>query len=216
KLLCKRVGSKPLAATSTVFAARSSVGDARSGRSPSEMQKPSASSSSWPGVRIVTATGLPSMRISSGSSAATRSRSRAPSGRRTTSTSTAEYGGASTRGMLRRAVERRDDVLVDGPVAVDRRADVPRRQPLGPTLERLGDLVRGVVLGDDLGVLDLRLAQHPADELIELGQRLVRALGELLLERTHLRFPLLPVEPGLHACVLRCTAAVQTPDRIAR
>ena len=42
---------------------------------PSPRRNPSASSSSWPGVRIVTASGSPSTRISSGSSTATSSRS---------------------------------------------------------------------------------------------------------------------------------------------
>ena len=56
------------------------VGRTRAARArPSESAKPSASSSSWPGVRIVTATGTPPMRISSGSSTATTS-SAAPSG----------------------------------------------------------------------------------------------------------------------------------------
>ena len=70
------------------------------GSRPSERQKPSASSSSCPGVRIVTATGRPPMRISSGSSTATWSRSLRPAGRRTTSTAAAEYGGASMDGNL--------------------------------------------------------------------------------------------------------------------
>ena len=51
---------------------------------------PSASSSSWPGVRIVTATGRPLIRISSGSSTATRSGSVVPTGSRRTSTAAAE------------------------------------------------------------------------------------------------------------------------------
>ena len=96
KLRWSRAGSKPGASTSTVFAARSSGSRADAGRSPSERQKPSASSSSCPGVRIVTATGRPPIRISSGSSTATRSLSVRPSGSRTTSTAAAEYGGAST------------------------------------------------------------------------------------------------------------------------
>src|SRR5205807_6386334 len=58
-------------------------------------QKPSASSSSFPGVRIVTATGSPLTRISSGSSTATRSRSDAPAGSRRTSSPAVAYGGAS-------------------------------------------------------------------------------------------------------------------------
>ena len=41
--------------------------------SPSPCRKPAASSSSWPGVRIVTASARPRTRISSGSSTATRS-----------------------------------------------------------------------------------------------------------------------------------------------
>src|SRR3954471_10022456 len=41
---------------------------------PSPRRKPRASSSSWPGVRIVTASAAPSTRISSGSSTATSSR----------------------------------------------------------------------------------------------------------------------------------------------
>ena len=54
-----------------------------------------ASSSSWPGVRIVTAMGRPSTRISSGSSTAISSGSVSPWGSRTTSTEDAEYGGTS-------------------------------------------------------------------------------------------------------------------------
>src|SRR3954471_12684896 len=60
-----------------MLAARSAVGPAARGSppiSPSPCRKPSASSSSWPGVRIVTASAAPSTRISSGSSTATSSR----------------------------------------------------------------------------------------------------------------------------------------------
>src|SRR3954447_10739954 len=94
---------------------------------PSDTQNPSASSSSWPGVRIVTATGAPPMRISSGSSTATASRSVAPAGRRTTSTDALEYGGASTAPRSLRLVERAaaaDDVVEHRAVAVDRGSDV--------------------------------------------------------------------------------------------
>src|SRR4051794_29956976 len=58
-----------------MFAARSAVGPASAGPSmrPSPYRKPSASSSSWPGVRMVTASASPSTRISSGSSTATSS-----------------------------------------------------------------------------------------------------------------------------------------------
>src|SRR5947209_8824154 len=61
-----------------MFAAKSDVGPALRAPSirPSPCRKPSASSSSWPGVRIVTASGSPSTRISSGSSIATSSRPR--------------------------------------------------------------------------------------------------------------------------------------------
>ena len=65
-----RSGSNPRASTSTVLAARSSGTRAETGSSPSVRQNPRASSSSWPGVRIVTATGSPPIRISSGSSTA--------------------------------------------------------------------------------------------------------------------------------------------------
>ena len=50
----------------------------RPGDSPSASAKPSASSSSCPGVRIVTATGSPPIRISSGSSTATTSSASPP------------------------------------------------------------------------------------------------------------------------------------------
>ena len=90
KLRCSSSGSNPGASTSTVFAARSSGSRASRGCSPSERQKPSASSSSCPGVRIVTATGRPAIRISSGSSTATRSGSVVPAGSRRTSTAAAE------------------------------------------------------------------------------------------------------------------------------
>src|SRR5205085_11355840 len=117
--------------------------------SPSERQKPSASSSSCPGVRIVTATGRPPMRISSGSSTATWSRSLRPPGKRTTSTAAAEYGGAPSMsvtlrfGLARqRDVRRgggavRHEVVEDRPVALDRRADVARRELVGAALVRL-------------------------------------------------------------------------------
>ena len=67
-----------------MFAARSAAGRAATGCSPSVTQKPSASSSSWPGVRIVTASARPFTLISSGSSAASRSVSTAPPGSRVT------------------------------------------------------------------------------------------------------------------------------------
>ena len=51
---------------------------------PPVRQNPSASSSSCPGVRIVTATAVPSTRISSGSSTASRSASVSPPGSRVT------------------------------------------------------------------------------------------------------------------------------------
>src|SRR5204863_444395 len=59
-----------------------------------------ASSSSCPGVRIVTATAAPLTRISSGSSTATESRSCRAAGNRRTSTRVAEYGGALIRRSL--------------------------------------------------------------------------------------------------------------------
>src|SRR5207253_7913418 len=129
------------------------------GLSPSERQKPSASSSSWPGVRIVTATGRPPIRISSGSSTATASRSLRPSGSRTTPTVEEEYGGAgsiatresvllrlrlSAPGRVRQLAGRAagDDVVEDRAEAVDRRGDVAGRQVVRPTFDRLGDLMR--------------------------------------------------------------------------
>ena len=72
---------------------------AATGSSPSVRQKPSASSSSCPGVRIVTATGSPPIRISSGSSTATTSVSRRPSGSRTASTSRVEYEGRAAHAV---------------------------------------------------------------------------------------------------------------------
>ena len=80
---------------STALAARSAGGAAAIGWNPSESRNPSASSSSWPGVRIVTATGSPPTRISSGSSTATSSGSSTPPGRR------------SDRDRLRRVRRRR-------------------------------------------------------------------------------------------------------------
>ncbi len=67
--------------TSTTFAARSSVGPTDTTSpgpaiSASPARNPAASSSSSPGVRIVTAIALPSTRISNGSSTATSSCSR--------------------------------------------------------------------------------------------------------------------------------------------
>ena len=64
-----------------MFAARSSGNRAATGLSPSDSANPSASSSSWPGVRIVTATGSPPIRISSGSSTATTSSASPPGSR---------------------------------------------------------------------------------------------------------------------------------------
>ena len=88
---------------------REIVGDPRApaGSSPSDTQNPSASSSSWPGVRIVTATGSPPMRISSGSSTATRSaRSACREPQRVDRR--VEYGGASA---TRRAYSGRAEAL---------------------------------------------------------------------------------------------------------
>ena len=79
ELLVKKLreaGSRSSApATSIVFCARSPGSVALRGpsMSPSPKRKPTARSSSWPGVRIVTASGSPSTRISSGSSTATAS-----------------------------------------------------------------------------------------------------------------------------------------------
>src|SRR5919199_3903742 len=91
--------SKPPASTSTVFAARSSGRRAVHAGMPSERQNPSASSSSWPGVLIVTATGPPPTRISSGSSTARRSTRVSPPGRRNVSAGAAAYGGTSSAGF---------------------------------------------------------------------------------------------------------------------
>ena len=76
-------------ATSTTLASSSAPGPAPTTSAapairPSPTRKPTASSSSWPGVRIVTASARPSTRISSGSSTATSSRTnsrRSPSTR---------------------------------------------------------------------------------------------------------------------------------------
>src|SRR3954452_13927969 len=107
---------------------------------------------------MVTATGWPPMRISSGSSTATWSRSCRPSGSRTTSTAAAEYGGASMGGNLLfgfagerdvavgcRAI--RDDVVEDGAIPVDRSADVAGREVVGAALVGLLDLPSGEELG---------------------------------------------------------------------
>src|SRR5437763_3566138 len=165
------------------------------------MQKPSASSSSFPGVRIVTATGVPPMRISSGSSTATRSCSRPPPGRRRTSTAAAEYGGASMTPMLRLFAglvldlarrAHRNDVLEDGPVAVERGRDVTRRDLVGPALDRPRELARSEELAHDLALVPLErnrivevvpgLLEHPRDERVELRQRLRRILAQPLFE----------------------------------
>ena len=60
------------------------------------------------------------------------------------------------------------------------------------------------------------LDEHASEELVELRQRLLRVLGKLLLDRAHLAFPLVPVQPRLHACVLRRTSEPQTRVTIAR
>ena len=82
------------ASTSTVFAARSSGTRAASGERPSVTQNPSASSSSCPGVRMVTATGSPPTRISSGSSTARISSPSTPPEAAVPATPVVEYGGA--------------------------------------------------------------------------------------------------------------------------
>ena len=70
----------------------------RPGAEPSVRQNPSASSSSCPGVRIVTATAVPSTRISSGSSTASRSASATPPGSRVTVARDVPWGTASMAG----------------------------------------------------------------------------------------------------------------------
>src|SRR3954470_5835107 len=179
---------------------------APAGCKPSEMQKPIASSSSCPGVRIVTAIGRPPMRSSSGSSTATRSRSLVPPGMRTTSTAAAEYGGASMTenllfyfaaecdvGVDRGAIG--DDVVVDGAIAVDRRRDVTGRDLIRSTLGCLRDLPRREGLGHDIPLLALpryraaevvsRLLEHAQDEAVELGERLGGVIAHVVLEPLH-------------------------------
>src|SRR4051812_7802411 len=152
---------------------------APAGCKPSDLQKPIPSSSSCPGVRIVTAIGRPPMRISSGSSTATRSCSLVPPGRRTTSTAAAEYGGASmTRNLLFYFAAERDvsvdcgaigdDVVVYRAVAVDRCCDVARRDLSSAALGCLRDLPRREVLGDDLPLLALA-----RDRIAEVVPRLL-------------------------------------------
>ena len=62
---------------------------------PSAWRKPAASSSSFPGVRIVTTSGLPSTRISSGSSTTMVSRSTRSPRRRTVTVLRASKSAAS-------------------------------------------------------------------------------------------------------------------------
>ena len=99
-----------------MLTARSSGTRAARGRSPSERAKPSASSSSWPGVRIVTATGVPPIRSSSGSSTATRSSHSSRPGRRSTRTAEVLYaGGASCfRVIVHATVAAKRAATVDG------------------------------------------------------------------------------------------------------
>src|SRR4051794_21569134 len=136
------------------------------------------------------------MRISSGSSTATASRSVAPAGRRTTSTDALEYGGASTAPRSLRLVERAaagDDVVEHRPVAVDRSGDVTRPDVALVLLDELRDLARSEELGDDLaliafphdgiGELVPGLLEHALEQPVELRQGLRRVLAELVLER---------------------------------
>ena len=71
---------------------------------PSPCRKPSASSSSWPGVRIVTASALPSTRISSGSSTATSSLT--PSSRTTLRAQAARVASIAPQSDALRAADR--------------------------------------------------------------------------------------------------------------
>src|SRR3954451_11231070 len=119
-----------------------------------------------------------------------------------------------------------DDVVEERAEAVDRGGDVAGRDLLRPGLGRSGDLVRRLVLGDDLALFtgaDDRIVQHVAglleharDQRVELGQRLGRILGELILERLHLALPFVSCEPWvLHASLMRGTAQLQTRRPLA-
>src|SRR5258708_625226 len=116
-----------------MFAAKSAVGSAviwpSAGSSrPSPTRNPTARSSSWPGVRIVTATRSPATRISSGSSRAMAS---------------------GKRRSPRRLLGDRADVDGDDLVLRARGVDVARLpdQQVGP---RLGEVERG----EDVAGLD--------------------------------------------------------------
>jgi len=127
---------------------------------------------------------------------------------------------------MRRAIVSGDDVVEDRAITVDRGRHVAGRDAVGVVLDRLLDLAGGEELAHDLAIVAFErdgiveviatLDEHAPDELVEVRQRLLRVLGELLLDRAHLAFPLVPVEPGLHACVLHGTEDRQTRVTIAR
>ena len=120
---------------------------------PSPSRKPSASSSSWPGVRIVTASGSPSTRISSGSSTATSSRAAvahdgadhargAASSIAASGQPIAASAGVSRRLLGDRAHVDRDDLVLGARgVDVGRRADQQVRPHLRE-VERGEDVAR--------------------------------------------------------------------------
>ena len=118
--------------------------------------KPSASSSSWPGVRIVTATGRPLMRISSGSSTATTSCARPPGRARrrpwwssTAAPSPPKYPSGRARGGA--VVE---EILVELAIGLDRARHVAEIEGVS-RLDLVLDLARGDVRARDLRLLQL-------------------------------------------------------------
>ena len=149
-------------------------------------QNPSASSSSCPGVRIVTATGSPPIRISSGSSTATTSVSVKPSGRRSASTTLVEYGGASLGSPAhagkrtfsatppcarprRGRLERRRDRRLPGPR--DRRTPQrPEKPEVRPQLARVLELGLAVELAQLEGLEDVRNRAAHEPEVHAVGR----------------------------------------------
>src|SRR6185312_7935909 len=123
------------------LAAKSAVGPAETAGIPSERRNPTASSSSSPGVRMVTAMGRPATRISSGSSTAISSGSVSPSGSLTTSTEDAEYGGTSFTMIATIDVLRLTEVLPQLPKERTRLLDnLGRvRREVGPITPELSD-----------------------------------------------------------------------------
>ena len=83
----------------------------------------------------------------------------------------------------------------------------PAESSSEPALVGLLDLAGSQELGDDLplvavaddgvGQVVAGLLEHPIDEVVEIGQRGRRVVVQLLVERGHLAFPLVPVDSGV-------------------